>query len=636
MPLILLVCVGVTVGHAANFHGLSLDVPHHYALVATLMSDWHFGAEPLPNLGEMNYYPNLSHRIAALVGTFLGSGLIGLHVVALVSMVAVWSVIGALLSEFGEIAGVLAGAVLLILVPFAGSGSVHGDEIFSNFFFAQVTAEAGAFASIWIFYRLTLRGRLSVRNLVLPVLVYMVAWAHLLPALKLVAALGVLVTRECFMAWRGRQTFPWAAVTSVVACVAVVLTHPSLSAMSRISEGDGVLSFAYPSDFATLLGFAGTVAILSAAFLILSVFKDGMFPGVPRLPLAVLGSLGIAVSALLILQMLALVVAGFGSPYAVKKHMFGIYSLLLIDMAVLSGITASTIVRTKAGLLTFGASAQRLAAAALPAVLAAGIFWLMVPTPVYTVPQVIPLQEFARNYLAFHSPAQDQGQSLFVRADVPPVINYLVSTADLLLPRGATATRIQKGERITKESDAFRVITNPGNPFFDRPDCRNGTFANSSNVVVDLECVWSIMNAPVGPGSSFGFTASDIGPSLLQEGWSIPESWGTWSIGNVAVLAVPRPHDGRQSIVRLMLRGFVPSESDPVEVTVRVDGQEVDRLSLSAEEKQVTIRVSGNIPEAGGPAMVRFDITNPRSPKELGLSSDIRSIGVGLRSLSYE
>src|SRR5688572_15559110 len=72
--LVVLVLFGACLRYAMNFYGLSLDVAHHYALVATIMRDWHVGPTPLPHLGEMNYYPNLSHWVAALFGSLLGSG----------------------------------------------------------------------------------------------------------------------------------------------------------------------------------------------------------------------------------------------------------------------------------------------------------------------------------------------------------------------------------------------------------------------------------------------------------------------------------------------------------------------------------------------------------------------------------
>jgi hypothetical protein len=627
-----------------NFYGLSLDVAHHYALVATIMRDWHVGPTPLPHLGEMNYYPNLSHWVAALFGSLLGSGLIGLHVVTLVSMGVVWSVIGLFLRDLGQTSNLTAAAILLVLVWLFGSWSVHGNEIFGNFFFAQIAAEAGAFVSIWMLYTLSRQGRISRRNIIVPVMVYLVAWAHLLPALKLVAVFGLVILRECFLAWRDKRHLPWSSLISVILCGAVILVHPSFSAMSKISELDGVLNFAYPTRFSSLLGIAALLAIVSSVFIFVSLREmreTGRFRDVPRLLMAFLGSMGLAAVALLVLQMLAFLLAGYGSPYAVKKHMFGVYSLLLINVAVFCALWISANSKMRMGTqpgydvqpgrnkVSEGISVL------MPAVFAAAAFLLLIPGAPYTIPQVIPLQKFAQNYLAFHTSPENKGQVLFVRADVPPVINYLISTTELQAPRGETVTKIQRGLRITSEDLASTVITNRGNPLLDAPECRNGAMSNASTVVVELDCLWQALTAPVTLGDSFSFSRSGRGPILMKDGWSVPEEWGTWTMGATAGLAVPHPVAIRQFGVELTVRGFVPEGRDPINVGIKVNEREVDRLSLTSQDRSIKFRIPVDVVERDEPIVITFDIVNPRSPKDLGMSSDARSLGLGLRKLIY-
>src|ERR1700733_15868894 len=70
-----------------EFHAYSSDAGQHYALVRALMDLKGWG-RPLaaPNLGELPFYPPFSHWLAAGVGKLLGSGLIGMTVVASASV----------------------------------------------------------------------------------------------------------------------------------------------------------------------------------------------------------------------------------------------------------------------------------------------------------------------------------------------------------------------------------------------------------------------------------------------------------------------------------------------------------------------------------------------------------------------
>jgi hypothetical protein len=110
--------------------------------------------------------------------------------------------------------------------------------------------------------------------------------------------------------------------------------------------------------------------------------------------------------------------------------------------------------------------------------------------------------------------------------------------------------------------------------------------------------------------------------ALLSGGWSLPESWGTWSDGPEALLDLPLP-EGRWR-VELRLRGF--GAGGPPRVVVTEDGAVLAEARIGAEE---TLRVV----VAGGGRLALL-LPDAASPASLGLGEDGRQLSAGLLALS--
>lgn len=115
--------------------------------------------------------------------------------------------------------------------------------------------------------------------------------------------------------------------------------------------------------------------------------------------------------------------------------------------------------------------------------------------------------------------------------------------------------------------------------------------------------------------------------SMLQHGWSSVEQDFVWSIGNEAeVLLNFRNAEPRR--VTFDLSAFLPKESFRQTLRVLLNGKPQTELTFShtAQRHQVAI----DIDESSPISRVTFEIQQPISPKQLGMSVDDRGLGIAL------
>jgi hypothetical protein len=116
-------------------------------------------------------------------------------------------------------------------------------------------------------------------------------------------------------------------------------------------------------------------------------------------------------------------------------------------------------------------------------------------------------------------------------------------------------------------------------------------------------------------------------PGVVSRSWglSYSEPWGAWSSGKIVTLefAIPLPN---RLAVHLVAQAFGPVVGK--EFIGRVGDHEIKfTLGASAEERVL---------EFGNPKKLRiieFEIPSPASPKNLGLGSDDRTLGIGFIEL---
>lgn len=130
-------------------------------------------------------------------------------------------------------------------------------------------------------------------------------------------------------------------------------------------------------------------------------------------------------------------------------------------------------------------------------------------------------------------------------------------------------------------------------------------------------------------GSTVRLTAraGDPSTSLLGDGWSFPESWGTWTDGPSAWMRLPLPYPGKRWCMTFELRAFACAVQ-PRRVSVCGGaGRTLAEWSFATDEihrQELVIEASGD------ETSLQFCLPDAVSPSSLGMSNDQRRLGVGL------
>ena len=137
-------------------------------------------------------------------------------------------------------------------------------------------------------------------------------------------------------------------------------------------------------------------------------------------------------------------------------------------------------------------------------------------------------------------------------------------------------------------------------------------------------------------GQHLTFDAKGSGLLALKSGWSGAEPWGTWSSADQSTiglkLMVLPTHDAK-----LVIKGhaFLFGNHKLLNVKVDINGVAVASIDYttgadSSHSIPVPLKV---ISSDGGRLIVHFVYDTPKSPKELGMSTDPRKLALGLTGL---
>lgn len=149
---------------------------------------------------------------------------------------------------------------------------------------------------------------------------------------------------------------------------------------------------------------------------------------------------------------------------------------------------------------------------------------------------------------------------------------------------------------------------------------------------------WDIPLIPKS-GERLEFCTGANGVPALYFGWSETESWGTWSVGKRARLMLRTiPGGGLPVRLEFKLRAFVHALHPEMHVLCRVRGKEIARwcFRLEAAQNTQSLNIGPGAIDATGNIALEFFLLNPRAPAQLGISADIRPLGIGLESLTAE
>ncbi|KWT89373.1 MULTISPECIES: hypothetical protein [unclassified Variovorax] len=597
----------LTIGVAAflmiwfgRFFPVSGDLTAHYLLVDEIMK--HGGVRPgsPPNVGIMAAYPPAAHWLAAVVGWIGGSGLVGMVLVSITSVFAAYLLIGHLLGAASPVRMTLFLALFALLLP---SRSLIGWEVLGNFFYPQLLADVVYLAVLLWLAKVADTWEQAALILAVGTLTM---WIQPVVAVHIFAAGLTLIAFLALQRWGATKKVPTKDLLilaiAAAASVAAILLNPAFQSIRINANHDGYLEFGYSHMLwvAVACGAVGALSLVS------------QLRGRGERVDAVLGSACIAATVLVFLQWAILRLSGDGSLYAVKKHMFIVFTL-----------GAMNAVRLIASFLpTWRLSASRLAVPVI-AGLASSAALNGFNTPVVPVVRAI---DYANNAADMRLPPFTPGNTVARDAAQPALINWMISLASFEHPFNTVPA---EGEKINAGAQYAMVRRSSA---IDR-NCR-GRYAESAvYVVIENACLRAY-----GLGEKIKFGSGGDGSWFKTTGWTNAESWGTWTSGKESAgLSMNLPAGSKGPLTMSVEANALLTETHPKQVVhVWVSGRKIATWTYSLGE--ASHLKTAEIPEGlirGSALNIAFEAVDAISPAQVDPSSkDTRVLGLAMKHLT--
>ena len=137
-------------------------------------------------------------------------------------------------------------------------------------------------------------------------------------------------------------------------------------------------------------------------------------------------------------------------------------------------------------------------------------------------------------------------------------------------------------------------------------------------------------------GEVVTFTGNEAGGP--ENGWSLPDSGGTWSQSDKAVLSLnyDKSFNGGMNL-NLYISAFVIEKNPNVSASISANGEFIKevKFDLNKLDEDILITISKEILSMNeGKVDLTFDITNAAVPNELGYNADQRKVGIFLMKLT--
>ncbi|MGX4643841.1 hypothetical protein [Massilia sp. SYSU DXS3249] len=628
----LLLCTGVVLVLLNLDTGTSnsIDLAHHYALAFRIAQDWQLAAGDI-TLGEMNFYPRLSHIGAAIAGMFLNSTFMGIQVTALAAVALVW---GALICILHTLAARIALAATALLAGLLWANhallglDVHGSEIVGNFFYSQLVAQGLALLAMAVAIHLEATRDRVHAALFLVAAIYAIAGVHLLPALELLGMLGVVQLLHVLSLerpWRARGPAIGAALLCMGGGLAAVLLNPAFAAMRKISEINGNLSLVLLPGKSALVVLC-LAAIAAAGLLLWQWYRER--DAVRALKF--LGGYGLTI-ALLCLVQLVLLRFGFGSEYAVKKYAFGMTSFLFVAIAVFGGRLAHGLPRGGQQPAPWNGIAMTLVpVAALAVSFTTCARWAKLTD---TSDIVAIERQLAGVQAGPLAPAADGKVNVVVDLrNQPWTINYLFSIALARTPRDLAMQHVLGTNDLGALDQYDTILSSRGASRYEFAGCTRP--GSGQILLLDAACVAKVIDAGRACKRVTDFSErGGLVPTMLS-GFSWPATEGRWTDGTKATFSCVAGE--RFNSARLVLAPYLQGTHQRQRVAIAVNGGAPVRHVFDGDAATRTLELA--LPPIEPGAALEFVIETPDavSPQQLGINSDGRRLGVSVRTLSFE
>jgi len=124
----------------------------------------------------------------------------------------------------------------------------------------------------------------------------------------------------------------------------------------------------------------------------------------------------------------------------------------------------------------------------------------------------------------------------------------------------------------------------------------------------------------------------------LISGWSFLEPWGVWSDGNNAMIQINLPEQlSKRLFLFVAFHAFVAAGDIKRNISIHVESCEIDSFDFCFGQEYEVRRYAIDLAKLNAKKniQVMFMISNPISPQALGLSADMRQLGIGLQNVYF-
>jgi hypothetical protein len=627
----------------------SVDLAHHFALVARLGEFWHLPKIGDPSLGEMNFYPRGAHIMAAMLGTVLHSYIMGIQLVTLLSIVLVWASLIWLMLSMPKSTGArtaIVATIFFVLNRRFLHLEIHGNEVITNFFFSQIVAQSLAYLLLVGLLYLEKSARLIyARYLLVVVSLYLLAFVHLLPVVELLGFFIALVLLDLFTlpeSLRQTRRATWLySLLFILSATGVVVLHPAFAAMAQISQNDGALGLQHFNSIGAITVYCLVMAALSCALVLRWVKLN---PGVERNAFMVLkyvGLFGLAVAGICLLQIIALQL-GHGSTYAVKKYIFSLNTIFIIELTLspllISRIrlaTPVTATMSATPATTGGNNGKDFVYRHLLApILLVVCFYAVAPREALKSASTLMTLERQLTLLRETAVPLQAGKDTYVSAldGQSPIISYLFSIGIFKAPRNLNAAAVLSNQPFNDFSTIGTLITSENSGMDQFPACRR--FVNRSGLtLVDISCLHSEMAKPQ---KLINFSAELKTSQCQLQGFSGSENFGKWSDHKEAAIKCRIPaFNGKTSVSAILNTGAYLDHIPLQRLILSLNGVPAGEYRYDAAHPNMllTIPLTGS---KDGWMDLHLSLPDAKSPSALGTGHDDRELGISIRSIEFQ
>ena len=454
-----------------------------------------------------------------------------------------------------------------------------------------------------------------------------------MPAVVLLGLLIGLVVLEGVLASRSAASFRpvvngAAGVLLIVVASALILADPSFAAMTRIANNNGSLWLALISTMNELALLCVIVLIGSVAVLYRWVMLNGDAERTKMAVMKYVGLYGISVAGLCLLQ-IGLLKLGHGSEYAAKKYVFGLNTVVLLEVALLPnlliklnrGVAQKDLPSLCRSLLPFG-------------VIVASLLCIVPPVRTLDVARVVLLEKQIGAMRDTVIPQAPGKYNYAVNLGASPAADFLISVGVLNAPIDLSYPPFAHERRSFSElSTVGTIVTSEHHRPYDIEACRR--FVSTSGLVlVDGSCLGRTLTTYELCQGTIDF--SDwISPKSVQ-GFSEAEPHGRWTDATHAIFqcTVPQEKQQQPTAVKIVSHGFVTgNHSQRAFISINGGPPMEYRYEAGQAEKIIELPLPHDLT---GELQISFSLPDAVSPQSLGMSSDPRNLGIGVRSIEFK